>query len=131
MADESSRCGDDDVGTQLQPFPFLLKSDAVVSSIDSYARHIFNIIAESLYLLVYLLSKFAGWRHDDTVDRIFRVKAGIQFVKYRQKISRGFSCTGLCDADDIPSFQNGWNGLFLYRCALLKVHCVQSIQHFV
>ena len=131
VADESSRGGNDDVGSQFESFALLFKADTVVAAIDGDGRHTVQIVGKSFHLLVYLLSQFSGWRHDDAIDGVFRIIAVAQFVEHGQQVGGRLSCASLCNAHQVSSLQNLGNGLFLDRGAFLKVHGIECVKQLV
>ena len=69
LAEESSRGGDDHVGTALQSRHLRTPCPIILTAVDSYGREGY-VKTEPLHLLVYLLRQLTRRRHDD----------GVQFV---------------------------------------------------
>ena len=131
VGQQSSRRGNDHVGSHLQSLRLLVEARAIVAAIDGHARHIVEIIAEALHGLVYLLRQFAGGRHHDAVDRIARIAAVVKQTQHGQQIGRRLSGAGLCYADEVAAVENLWNTLFLDGSHLLKAHIIECVEDVV
>ena len=130
VCDESSGCGDDDIGSAFQTSPFLFVAFAVVATIDGYAVDV-HVVAKSLQCLVDLSGQFAGRCHDEAVDCILWVRLLLQQGEQWEQVGCRLAGSCLCDSDDIVSVKDGRYTFFLYRCALVKSHVIECVQQVV
>ena len=131
VGEQSSRCGNDDIGAHLESLGFYIEAAAVVAAVDGNAGDAVEVVAKALHGLVNLLCQFACRSHDDAVDGILGVAAVVEHREYGQQISRCLARTRLGDADEVALVQNLRDTLFLNRCHLLEVHVVQRVEYIV
>ena len=96
VGDEATWGSDDYIGTHAQAFELLIIAVAIVAAINGHAAHSFQVIAETLHGLVYLLCKFAGRRHNHAVDGILRIASVIELAEDRQEVGGSLAGTRLC-----------------------------------
>ena len=124
MADESSRCGDDHIGSHLEALQLLIIAVAVVAAIHSHAAYSREVIAEALHGLIDLLCQLSSRTHNHAVDGILRISSVVQLREDRKEISSCLSRSGLCYTEEVASLKDWGNTLFLNRCAFVETHII-------
>ena len=131
MAQQSSRCGYQHIGTKPHAFQFLFVSSTVVAAINGHRTHTVEVIAETLHRLVDLLGQFAGGRHDDAVDGILWIVAIVEHREDGQQIGCRLTGSRLCDSQHVVAVENLWDTTFLDRGHVLEMHVVEGIEDVI
>ena len=79
VTEQSAWCGNQHIGTHTHRAQLLIVAVTIVTTVNSHAAHIIQIVAKALHGLVDLLCQLAGWRHDDGVDGILGIVAIVEF----------------------------------------------------
>ena len=96
MTQQSARCSNEHISTKAHTAQLLFVASTIITTIDSHRRHIVEVIAEALHSLIYLLSKFAGGGHHDTIDGIFGIVTVVEHREDRQQVGGSLTRTRLC-----------------------------------
>ena len=131
VADEPSWCGNNNISTALHSAFLLLVANTVVTTIDSYAADVFQIVSKALHGAVNLLGEFSRGGHNDTVDSILGITAVSQQAQYRQQICSCLARTRLCYAHYIATFQNRWDSVLLNGSRIGEVHVIKRIEDII
>ena len=131
MTEKSSRGGYDYIGTHAQATHLLVVACSVVAAIYSHTADAVEIVAEALHGLVYLLSQFAGRRHDDAVDGILGIVVLVEHTKYGKQICSRLTGTGLCHTHHVVIVENLGYALLLNWSTFLEPHVIQCVEDII
>ena len=131
MRYQSSRSGDNDVGSKAHALHLLVVTVAVVATVHGHARHVGQVIRKALHRLVYLLGKLTRRRHHYAVDNILGIVATVKLGEDGQQIRGRLSRSSLGHAHDVVAIQDRRYTLFLHRGAFIKTHVVKSVENVV
>ena len=131
MTEQTARCGNDHGGTATQTLDLLIEARTIITTIDSNAAHILQVIRKTLHRLIYLLGQFAGGRHHNTVDGILGKSTVVEHGEDRQQIGSCLTSTRLSYAQHVVTIKDFRDATFLNGCHLLEVHVVQRIKDII
>ena len=131
VGDKAAGGGYHHVGSHAQALQLLIVAIAVIAAVDGHTTHAWQVIAEALHGLVYLLRQFAGGRHNHAIDGILRISPVGQLAEDGQQVGRGLSGASLCHAQHVVSIKDFGYTSLLHGCASVEAHVVKRVEHVI